>query len=81
MIQSTLKHIQEQTGMNLDLCEDFPGLQEFKGTKYFNVILSDKTSESKQYSRLKAFADTYGTISIEPNGVRRVAVFIKNLDA
>lgn len=47
MIQKTLKLIKEQTGLDLKLCPDFTGIKQHKGQKYFNVILKERTSESK----------------------------------
>jgi len=76
MIGLTLNHIKTQTGLKLTLCDSFKGLKELAGQIYFNVVLKEKTSESKDYSKLKRFADKYKTIRIEPNGVNRVAIFI-----
>ena len=77
MIQKTLKLIKEQTGLDLKLCPDFTGIKEHNGRKYFNVILSQRTSESKEYDKLKRFADKYKLILVEPNGLTRVAIFSK----
>lgn len=74
-ISDTLDLIKEQTGLELDLCDYFTGIKEHNGRKYFNVILSQRTSESKEYVIIKRFADKYKLISVEPNGLKRVAVF------
>ena len=78
-IPETLELIKEQTGLQLELCDYFTGIKEHNGRKYFNVILSQKTNESKEYEVLKRFADKYKLISVEPNGVKLVAVFQNDL--
>jgi hypothetical protein len=74
-IHETLELIKNQTGLELELCDNFTGLKEHKGRKYFNVSLPQRTSESKEYDTLKRFASKYKSISVEPNGLKRVAVF------
>ena len=74
-ISETLALIKDQTGLDLELCDYFSGVKKHNGRKYFNVILAQKTSESAEYEVLKRFADKYNLISIEPNGVNRVAIF------
>ena len=78
-IPETLELIKEQTGLNLELCDYFTGIKEHNKRKYFNVILPQRTSESKEYGILKRFADKYKLISVEPNGLKRVAVFQNGL--
>jgi len=78
-IHETLELIREQTGLKLELCDYFTGIKEHNGRKYFNVILSQRTGESKEYDVLKRFADKYKLISVEPNGLKRVAVFENGL--
>ena len=73
-IHETLQLIKDQTGLRLELCDYFTGIKEHNGRKYFNVLLSQRTSESKEYDILKRFADKYKLISVEPNGLNRVAV-------
>ena len=77
MIQKTLKLIKEQTGLDLKLCPDFTGIKQHKGQKYFNVVLKERTSESKEFDKLKKFDNKYNAIDIEPNGLTRVAIFPK----
>lgn len=77
MIQKTLKLIKDQTGLNLKLCPDFKGIKQHRGKKYFNVVLKDRTSESKEFDKLKKFANKYKLIDVEPNGLTRVAIFPK----
>jgi len=77
MIDLTLKYIEEQTGLKLLPCDYFIGMKELAGEPYFNVVLNEQTSESKDFDKLKRFAEKYKTIRIEPNGVKRVAIFIK----
>lgn len=76
LINETLLLIKEQTGLNLTLCDYFTGLKEYRGHKYFNVVLKERLSESKEYLILERFSKNFGLISIEPNGVRRVAIII-----
>ena len=77
VIAALLIFINQYTG--LDLCADgyFKGIKTHKGKKYFNVELQQKTSESIEYNQLeRLIALSYGIITnVEPNGVRRVAVF------
>ena len=75
----TLDLIKKQIGLELELCDYFTGIKEHNGRKYFNVILSQRTSESKEYDKLKRFAEQYKIISVEPNGLRRVAVFLNGI--
>lgn len=76
MIQKTLKLIKKQTGLDFKLCPDFTGIKQHKSQKYFNVVLKERTSESKEFDKLKKFANKYKLIDIEPNGLTRVAIFI-----
>ena len=78
-VPETLELIKEQTGLNLELCDYFTGIKDHNGRKYFNVILSQRTSESKEYDTLKRFSEKYKLISVEPNGLKRVAVFQNGL--
>ena len=73
--ETILELIKEQTGLKLELCDCFTGIREHNGRKYFNVILPQRTSESKEYDILRRFAEKYKLISVEPNGLKRVAVF------
>ena len=74
-IPEALELIRVQTGLKLELCDHFTGMQNHNGRKHFNVILPKRTSESKEYAMLKRFADRYKIISVEPNGVRRLVIF------
>lgn len=76
MILETLELIKKQTGLDLILCDYFTGLKKLGDRNYFNVILSEKTSESLEFTKLKVFANKLNLISIEPNGLKRVAIFI-----
>jgi hypothetical protein len=75
MIDEILNFIYEQTGVIVESCEYFCGIREHRGHKYFNVVLKQKLSESADFSKLERFADKYNSIRIEPNGLRRVAIF------
>ena len=75
MIQKTLQLIKENTGLALNLCDYFTGIKECAKGKYFNIVLPEKICESKDYVTLQRVSKKYGLIKVEPNGVRRVAVF------
>lgn len=77
MIEETLKLIKEQIGLDLKLCHDFTGIQTHNGKKYFNVVLQEKTSDSKEFDKIKYFAKKYKLIHIEQNGLKRIAIFPK----
>lgn len=78
-IPEALDLIKEQIGLELNLCDYFTGIKEHNGQKYFNVVLSQRTSESQDFDKLKRFAEQYKLIKVEPNGLKRVAVFFNGL--
>jgi hypothetical protein len=75
MIIKTLKLIEKQTGLKIKLCPHFNGIKTHNGKKYFNIILNEKISESKEFDKIKRFAKKYKTIDIEPNGLKRLSIF------
>lgn len=74
-VAETLEMIKEQTGLELQLCDYFTGVKELGGRQYFNVVLNHRVSESQEFIALTRWAGKYQTISVEPNGVNRVAIF------
>jgi hypothetical protein len=78
MINETLDLIKKQTGLDLQLCDYFTGIKENEKGKYFNVVLKNHVSDSKEFDLLQKFADKYKLISVRPNGYKRIAIFIKN---
>ena len=76
MIAEALELIKEQTGIEAKLCEDFTGLKKRGDRKYFNITLEKRTSESEVYTTLEVFANKSKLISVEPNGLKRVAIYI-----
>lgn len=76
MIVETLELIKKQIGLELQLCDYFTGIKDFNGKKYFNVVLKERNSESKEFELLKHFSRQYKIIDVEPNGVNRVAIVI-----
>lgn len=78
MIEKTLNLIYYQLGLKLKLCDYFDGLRIMNGLYYFNVILDDPISESRDYDKLLIFSKDYNLIKIEPNGLKRVAIFPNN---
>lgn len=79
MITETLKYIKEQIGLELKLCDYFTGIKETGDEKYFNIILPQRTSESVDFDKLLKLANKYNTIRVEPNGLKRVAIFPNGL--
>ena len=75
MINETLKLIKEQIGLDLVMCDYFTGIRYFNNKPYFNVELTVRISESEDYVKLERFAKQYKLIKVEPNGLRRVAIF------
>lgn len=75
-IENSLKHIKDQTGLSLCLCNYFTGLRNHNGRRYFNVVLKDKVCESLEYEILERFSRKYKTIEVEQSGLKRVAIFI-----
>lgn len=76
MIKKTLKLIEKQTGLRLTLCDHFTGLRYNNGKPYFNVVIDSIVSESKEYDLLEKFSKQYGFIKVEPNGYKRLAIYI-----
>ncbi len=75
VIEEVLKSIKDQTGIELALCDYFTGMNTCPNGDYFNVVLTKQIFDSMDYVRLSVFAEKYKTIRVEPNGVRRVAIF------
>ena len=70
-----LAYIKDQIGISLELCDYFTEIKDFNGKPYFNVILNDRVSESRQFAKLERLAIQSNVISeIQPNGVCRVAI-------
>ena len=79
LIKETLALIKDQTGLRLELCDYFTGINHSKGKSSFNVILKERISESLEYDKLEKWAKKYNKIQIEPNGLNRVAIFIQTI--
>jgi|GEM_PF-5141035 len=78
LITDTLLMIEKQIGLDLKLCDYFTGLNQSPNGQYFNVVLSKRTSESDEYTKLVMFALRYKSIKVEPNGLYRVAIYPLN---
>lgn len=75
MQEKILNYIKDQIGIDLQLCDYFTEIKDFNGKPYFNVILSDRVSDSQQMVKLERLAAKSSVISeIQPNGVCRVAI-------
>lgn len=79
IIIETLKMLKEQTGLELQLCPDFPGLKKKFGKKGFNVLLKKPIFDSDEYELLLRFANKYKTIELSPNGSNRVLIIVKKI--
>lgn len=75
-VMQTLQTIQEQTGVILTHCPDFPKLRTRGGVRFFNAVLQQRTTESNDMRKLEVYAKKYGTIRVSPNGLYRVAIYI-----
>lgn len=75
IIRQTLDLINKQIGLKLELDYYFTGLKSHRGEKYFNVMLSDRVFCSRDYAMLESFSSKYNLIKVEPNGLKRVAIF------
>lgn len=77
-VEKLQSHIQEQIGLTLEPCDYFTGAQTHNGETYFNFLVNDRYAESQDVLRLERLAKISSIISrIEPNGLNRVAVFIR----
>ncbi len=76
MIQETLRTIKEHTGLTLTPCDHFTGILFLNCEPYFNVLINDPAYDSEEYAALCRFADKYGLIRVEPNGWKRLAIFV-----
>ena len=77
IIAALLIFIKKFTGLDLHADEYFTGIRTYRGKKYFNVELQQLTSESIEYQQLERLPASSGGVitKVEPNGVRRVAVY------
>lgn len=76
MIQQTLNEIEIVTGLKLILCKYFSGIRNQNGKNYFNVIIKTKYWISQEVDILERYSNKYKKITIEPNGDKRIAIFI-----
>jgi hypothetical protein len=77
MIDQLLKEIKDYIGLELTPCDYFTGVKTHN-QKYFNVMLKTNCSESEEYTKLLSLASKNILIqAVEPNGVRRLAIYFK----
>jgi len=74
-INEALRYIDKMTGLKLNLCECFTGIEYHNGLKYFNVLVDKPVSESEEYTKLLRLSSTYNDIKVEPNGYKRLAIY------
>lgn len=78
-VQEIQTYIEKQTGLQLEICQDFPGLKVYKGKSYYNFLTKERFSESQEVLQLQRLAKRSNVIhSIEPNGLNRVAILMRN---
>ncbi len=73
--QEVIQMIKEHVNIDIVMCDCFTGIYLMGGKRYFNALLHESISESKDYDLLKNWADKYSLIRVKPNGLRRVAIF------
>ena len=73
-MESIILKIKEQIGVQLTPCDYFTGIKTLKGKKYFNALLKERCSESKDFKKLLFYQDKLG-IKVEPCGLNRVSIF------
>lgn len=78
-INKMLDLIEAQTGLKLTLCNHFTGLRSNGEKPYFNVIVRDRVCQSKEFAKLVRFSNSTELITVEPNGVNRIAIY-PNID-
>lgn len=76
MIENILNLIKDQIGLDLKQCQYFTGLFEYNKSMYFNIVLDQRISESKDFDLLNRFSKKSKLFRIEPNGFKRVAIFL-----
>lgn len=79
-IEELIAYIEAQTGITFIECDCFNGLREHgKGEHYYNLLINDPYWNSREVMALERLALNSSVIyRIEPNGLQRVAVFLKN---
>lgn len=78
-INKILDLIEAQTGLKLTLCDHFTGLRSNGEKPYFNVIVRDRVCQSKEFAKLVRFSNSTKLVTVEPNGVNRIAIYT-NID-
>ena len=71
-----LNEIKEFTGVSLVMCSDFPGIRIMNERKYFNVHTETPVFTSKTYDMLIRLKEKGIVKNVEPNGYKRIAIFI-----
>lgn len=78
IIKNTLEEIKKYIGLELSHCTDLPELYELDGNKYFNIVLDAPVFCSQEYDKLLRISGNNKIITkVEPNGNKRLAIFIK----
>jgi len=79
-MSNLVDYLKESVGINVKLCEYFAGIRNNANKKYINIIFKDRLWASKEYDILSQYIAKYKTnfSYIEPNGVRRAALHIRN---
>lgn len=73
-MENVISYIKEQIGVELTPCDHFTGIKKLHGRKYFNAILKERCSESKDFDKLLFYQEKLG-IKVEQCGLNRVSIF------
>lgn len=75
---NTLQHIQDQTGIVLDICQDFPKVRNRMGKKSFNATVENHRDIYVIMDKLYSLSNQSKIIDhVERNGISRIAIFLK----
>lgn len=78
IISAVLGFIKKQAGLSLNVCSHFAGLQLHKEMVFFNVEIESPCFDSSELKILTRLSGDRKLISsVEPNGHKRIAIFIK----
>lgn len=76
--QLLVDHIREQIGVVVEPCDYFTGVRQTGGLAYVNLMLRQRTSESRDFDAIERLCACSSMIErVEPNGPTRVAAFLK----
>ena len=77
MQQQFIMYLKEQTGIDFKIDPYFSEIKTHRGQKYFNLDLGERVWNSRKYLTLERLSETHKTFTVEPNGIERIAIFLK----